>query len=250
MITVHAMGRLGNCMFQYAFNRLLAGYLGYRMKVASVPLAFDHLLPVFPNIQFQPDGIVVDGRAVEAKDGQEFVLGEASYQWPNITLGEIAADLMDKRVCSIGYWERGYWYAPERERLRHWFAFKHRPPVNCTVVSLRGGDARRHTLEELPYYRRALEQVGGTPVIVTDDPEWDKVKEFKLPVFHHDVADDFAYVAAASETLIIGRSTFAWWAGFLGNAKRVIQPLPAHSFRSREQYWNDLSLPQWEQQPL
>lgn len=63
-------------------------------------------------------------------------------------------------------------------------------------------------------------------VVVTDDPEW--VMQHPA-VFGHCVVSrgkdpgfDMALLAAASDTVVIGVGTYAWWGAYLSNASRVV----------------------------
>jgi hypothetical protein len=63
-------------------------------------------------------------------------------------------------------------------------------------------------------------------VVVTDDPNWVK---FHRSVFEHcvlsedhDPGFDMALLAAATDTVVIGEGTFAWWGAYLSKARRVV----------------------------
>ena len=63
-------------------------------------------------------------------------------------------------------------------------------------------------------------------VVVTDDPEWIR---FHTSVFGqcalsegHDAGFDMALLAAATDTVVIGVGTFAWWGAYLSKARRVV----------------------------
>jgi hypothetical protein len=63
-------------------------------------------------------------------------------------------------------------------------------------------------------------------VVVTDDPNWVR---FHRSVFEHcviseghDPGFDMALLAAATDTVVIGEGTFAWWGAYLSKARRVV----------------------------
>jgi len=63
-------------------------------------------------------------------------------------------------------------------------------------------------------------------VVVTDDPEW--IENFPSVFGQYVLSEghtpgfDMALVAAATETVVIGIGTFAWWGAYLSNAERVV----------------------------
>jgi hypothetical protein len=240
MMYASFMGNFGNCLFQYTFSRLLQEQLGYSLSFPRKEIA--KLTCHFPGIATSIDGSIVD-------DGPELVVDEASvHDDPQISIEAVANECRphQRRICICGYFERSYWYAPARERIRTWIPFDRAKPSNCPVINIRGGDRRDMTLEEADYYRAAIQRIGPDAIIVTEDPSWDFVNSLGLPVVHRSPLEDFQLCATASE-LVIGRSTFSWWAAFLGNARRVIQPEPKTTWRSRDQYFfGYLGMPDWE----
>ena len=238
MVNAIIGGNLGNNMFQYAFSRLLAEHMGYRLQLQ--PDNMKKLLQLFPNTA-EP----VDGRTVY---DPYFLFGEMSMLTNrSITLGEIASLYQGYLVETNGCFERSYFYVNEREKLRHWFDFKRREPVDFPVVNIRGGDLRKDALADgFDYYKKAISSLKPGAIIVTDDPSWSFVRALGLPVYHDSPLNDFLLVSAAPE-LVIGRSTFSWWAAFLGRAKRVIQPEPIQGWRSlKKAHQAYLGVPEWE----
>jgi hypothetical protein len=63
-------------------------------------------------------------------------------------------------------------------------------------------------------------------VVVTDDPAW--VRQHPSVFGHHVLSQghepgfDMALLAAATDTVVIGIGTFAWWGAYLSNAQRIV----------------------------
>ena len=179
----------------------------------------------------------------------EYLLGELTIRDKRtITMPQIAKEVEGNMVKSIGYWERSYFYVNKRDKLRDWFIFERREPVDHPVINIRGREQRHITTEELTYIRQAIKFVGSGAIVVTDDPEWDEIKALKLPIRHGNAYEDFRLITAAPE-IVIGRSTFSWWAAFLSDAKTVIQPEPHTGFRSSDDRHHQtyLHVPAWKQ---
>lgn len=217
MIRINYLGRLGNQMCQYAFARLLAEALGYRLAAES--------LPAFPNTRGVVDGVIADGEEVTMTDLNNVV--------PPDTIAAIAVQYAGHRVRLHGHFEQSSYFLPQRERVRHWFD----GPADTrfeNVVCLRGTDVRTNTDVHLgaDYYRAALNIVGRqNTVIITDDPQWDYVRSFGLPAFNLGQQDNFRCFRGAKR-IVLSKSTFSWWAAFLGNPELVVQPEPATGWRS------------------
>ena len=91
-----------------------------------------------------------------------------------------------------------------------------------SAIHVRRGDYAWHAAP-LGFYMRNMVHRG---VVVTDDPEWIK---FHRSVFGHcvlseghDAGFDMALLSAATDTVVIGVGTFAWWGAYLSKAKRVV----------------------------
>lgn len=240
MIYASFMGNFGNCLFQYCFSRMLQERMKYALTFEPESIA--KLTKHFPGVVTAFPGAVMHG--------PDFIVGEGTMRHSRtMTMDELAwvcQGEVDKRLRVVGYFERSYWYLPERDKIRSWIPVEHLP-IGFSVVNIRGGDRRDHTLEEADYYRKAVNMVLFRPVIVTDDPDWDFVRSFGLQVYHRTPLVDFELCASAPE-LVIGRSTFSWWAAFLGRkGQRVIQPEPQTLWRCPGEYfYGYLGVPEWE----
>lgn len=92
-----------------------------------------------------------------------------------------------------------------------------------SAVHVRRGDYASMAAP-IGFYRRARVPRGA--VVVTDDPAW--VKAHPSVFGHcvlsegHDPGFDMALLSSATDTLVIGIGTFAWWGAFLSKARRVV----------------------------
>lgn len=229
MVYADVSGNVGNQLFQLTFARLLAEELGYSLHVPAESVA--QVTALFP------EALSLSPRKVVA--GDTVLLGSCPT-----SIKEMADSVAGKSVRVKGYFERSELYLPYREKIRSWYPVKRRDTVH-TVVNIRGGDLRKITMSERHYYEAAIASVGPGAVVVTDDPRWDWIITLRLPIKHWDAATDFACAASASR-LVIGRSTFSWWAAFLGHASQVIQPEPLSGWRSKGRFPGYyLGVPDW-----
>jgi hypothetical protein len=87
-------------------------------------------------------------------------------------------------------------------------------------------------------------------VVVTDDPDW--IKDFPSVFGEHVLSQghppgfDMALIATATETLVIGIGTFAWWGAYLSNAKRIIYYPWQAGYDSKEYVESDHMPDHWE----
>jgi hypothetical protein len=91
-----------------------------------------------------------------------------------------------------------------------------------SAIHVRRGDYT-WTAAPIDFYQRA--QVRRA-VIVTDDPAWvlqhPSVFGQHFLSQGHDPGFDMALLASATDTVVIGIGTFAWWGAYLSNARHVI----------------------------
>jgi hypothetical protein len=96
------------------------------------------------------------------------------------------------------------------------------------------------------FYKRNMV---SSAVIVTDDLEWVMqhpsvfgncvVSQGNSPGF------DMALMAAASDTVVIGIGTFAWWGAYLSNARRIIYFGDQAGYQSVDYNESDRMPSQW-----
>lgn len=97
-----------------------------------------------------------------------------------------------------------------------------------SVVHVRRGDKFQsgQSVAPLEYYERALRMLPSGPIAVcTDDPWWVKqqliFRNASVSV-NNDPGFDMAVLAAATDTVVIGVGTFAWWGAYLSKARRKL----------------------------
>lgn len=209
MIKTVPKGQTGNLLTQYAFTRLLGESLGYACSL--------HPVPGF-NLDTSIPGMVTDP------------------------------------VECVGYYEQSELYEDFRPDIYSWFGFDEKPYKNRLAIHVRGGDA---ALEDrcapYEYYEQAIAQSSGSdPVIYSDDPDnsvcLKLARKFHIPVKRSDPIVDFHEIRNSSH-IIIGNSTFAWWAAFLSLHNNVTQPEPLKGWRSRSMPQKCLIVDEWKQIP-
>ena len=90
------------------------------------------------------------------------------------------------------------------------------------VIHVRGTDFKKHDRYiNNCFYDKVIGMLDN-PIIITDDSKFAKKVIPNVRVFSSD--DDFSIMYYA-RTLVLSRSTFCWWAGFLGQHDRVISPV-------------------------
>jgi len=222
-------GRFGNQLFGYAFAWLLARALGYALQSRQ--------FQCFPNTKENLDGKVVEGPEERVTDTIE-------------TFGEIVGRCVGRRVIVRGHFERAEFYLPHRDVLRWLFDLPERPAATGKIVFHFRGTDFRGVRKEVPlaFYLEAWDALGNprNVIAVTDDLDYPLVKQFCVKtdaiVQRGRYLDDFGLMMSA-RALVISRSTFAWWAAFLSDAKVIF---PVMNGGDTNQFRN-LNNPEWTQ---
>jgi hypothetical protein len=96
-----------------------------------------------------------------------------------------------------------------------------------TVVHVRRGDKLNDGSPVVPiaFYEQAMRRLphAARVLVCTDDAAWVRAQTLfeNATVYSRDPGFDMALMAAATEAVIIGVGTFAWWGAYLSRAKRV-----------------------------
>lgn len=261
---VALIGGLGNQLFQFSYA------LSFAAQGSRVNLDLSHVRHGVPAIFEVP---LIGDRArqmalqvtrfIPSPSGRLPLLGKLSrmaMKPSRIVLDKSAqgADLMSSVMPTwwFGYWQRLSYAKAVIPLLRGGLAphsvDRARPPGQPAVarVHVRQGDYAGNACE-LPaeWYRRALEMVyvlGGKKVVtevVTNGPKWcrrnlDLGRPYKILPTGTAVED--MRILAASDFIVISRSTFSWWAAAISDAI-VVAPDPWFPTMTRSQ--NQIILP-------
>lgn len=242
MIAVRFMGQLGNQLCQYAIGRILSVRTGQAYCPPSQwldkrgrPVKWTLDPPLFmPQFAF---GSRPKGTCQVVSVNHWFDMDSID---PNLPIHVMH-----------GYFQRYELFKPYKDQIRNdWLRLSH-PPVEtdpeAVYVHVRRtdyvphvdnpNDPTRHCLSSsINDYAKCLEHFPDAKrlVIVTDDPkdpfhrEFDK---FGLPWTVSGQAWDADFLTLAScRWLVICQSTFSWWAGFLGQAEKIVCPVPPGTF--------------------
>lgn len=232
LINFQNEGRLGNKMFAFAFSLILARKLDVRLISLPLPeFPTTNLYTGWPSRTILSDPVIVS-------DSRE-------------SMTEILQRCSGKTVFVRGWFERVEFYLHELTLLRSTFDYTQIQQFDC-VLHFRGKDFVEHGKESpVEFYIEAWRRLGSPrcPVICTDDLECPSMLKFceitgtPKPTIIRDKMYDFNLMRSA-KSLIISRSTFAWWAGLLSFGN-VIQP----EYKETNSYRN-LIVPTWTQIPI
>ena len=212
MVDVEYKGRFGNCLFQYAFARLLAERFGipYCMCLEGGPLESNDSAMS----REKPDCFAT---VHENLDGP--------WQPPALT--------PDHHVRFSGYFQRWDFFQGQRERIRKFFRMPRvtKLPEDHVGIHLRLADYHEipGMVKDPSVYFGVLDRLETREIIlVTDDPSDPYLRAFRkrygnLRIVSEDAKHDFELLMSMS-TLVVGNSTFSWWAAYLGDASRVFVP--------------------------
>ena len=217
MIKVNYIGRMGNNMFQYSFGRILAEELGMHLVSNPIP-EFRATYQSVPGKSNNTDVLIVDdSNCKDILDKKE--------------------SLVDKSLLLNGFFQQYTLYKPYKERLRQWFKPKkmiEKAKEADIVIHIRLGDYMStlipsHWALPAEYYLSCIEMSSAKNIhIVTDDPNHSFLNNFsKLnpKIINGNVIQDFTYLTSAKK-IILSRSSFSFWVGFLSEAEEIYSPNP------------------------
>lgn len=236
MLTVEYRGQLGNQLFQHAFGRLVADQFG--MKFVSPKI------DMFPDLVTELSGFEYDnGTITVEQDSKHPVV---------LSPSDVETRCRGFNIVLRGYFESAIHYVEHRDRIRTWFPLRDSPRIkDRAAIHIRGKDSESWRLPPIQYYLNAVESVSGIRGfdIYTDDIEFAQPRggflEKNSKVFSSKYPSEDFLSIAQHDTIIIGNSTFAWWAAFLSKATTVIQPEPESGWRSQEYPNSHLRVPEW-----
>lgn len=225
-------GRMGNRMFQYSFGYILA-------KQKNVEIYHEGI----PNFNISPNQ---DPNKVNT----ELLIYTHSYGNNKVNMKNLLQT--DNDIIIDSYLQHAEYYIPHVAELRNIYNVNKTKIINKDkiVIHIRETDyADINCFPGFEFYLKLLNNFKFTDVIiVTDNTYCETVKklvqlgcqlntEGKVDKFDTICNDrgmfDF-YTLMYSENIILSHSTFAWWAAFLGNHKRIIFPYSM----AYKQMWN------------
>ena len=224
-------GRLGNRMFQYAYSLILA-------KKYNCELLYNEGLPNF-GIEPKPVNKL-----------QSSVIRTRSIGNHNVDFNSF--EDFDGDVIMDSYAQKSYYYTDHRELLKDAFGIRDLEPINSDslVLHIRGTDYNQvNCFLGYDFYRTLINKTTFKKIkIVTDDPKCETVNKLVNegcelvtdgPLLEFNVVgdrramEDFKTLLY-SENIALSQSSFAWWAAFLGEHKKIILP---YSSTREKQMW-------------
>lgn len=226
-------GRLGNQLFQWQFLDAMAKILNTELVLPKWKYA-----DYFKNPPKQGN---ITGK----------VITEPHYQFNWQPYAHLTGQ---ENYDFVGYWQHDEYAAPDfnisfkdeyRERIRDKFFYELSKPT--IAIGVRRTDYTKKPLVyyQIPvhYYISALnnyfpEWRDCNLIFITDDRDYCKMHFGCLPnAMFPDVEDiDAMCLMSLCDNIIMGNSTFYYWAGKLGNAKKIIQPTRLFDGKLLEEY--------------
>lgn len=267
MVELRYLGHLGNNLFSYALARLIAEHLGHALKCTARPTrgawrevedasGIQDRLPGWIDA-FEDARQELPGRVVEAPSIRWIMWEKLQWTGHGIHLAT-ALDAKDRRLVLEGWFQRVEYVHPHREQVRRWLRPRPRPlpipqgrfgPRDVVVHVRRSLDVRMldRTLD-VGWYVAALAGLSPAAVYVVGTGVDAALREALAPFGPTYLADlsgrDAFALLAAAPTVVLANSTFSWWAAYVGNAGRVVAPVPERGPWSGDRSDIDLRVPE------
>lgn len=218
MVEVTYVGRMGNQLFTYATARIIAETLRYKL-VAKPIVGFGGTYNIVTGATYHSpvERIVQD----ELPD-----------------LNSILHNSARRKISVAAYCQKYDYVRARASAVKAWY--RQPPPENSlhpdtVVIHVRLTDfaSKFKWAVSMDYYTAVLDEYfAGRPVVViTDEPTHPCLRaldKYKPMYSTSQMMEQFRTLVAAKD-LIIGTSTFAWWAAFLSQA-RVFAPLLSRGY--------------------
>lgn len=225
MVEVRYNGRLGNQLFMYAAGRIIAEELRYELSA----------------------------NPIEGFEGtKEPVPGERHHRPVQMLLpkdhpkvSDIVADRSSRKIVLKSYMQ-DYEHIKHRSLdVKRWFGLPNgvKADGDSVLVHVRLGDlADLGWAPSMNYYSEVIDKnfCGRKIIVATDDPESPRLhalRKYEPSYASGDYLEQFRLLTTASN-LIIGTSTFSWWAAFLSDAN-VFAPLMRRGYYSFRPFKNE-----------
>lgn len=213
MVTFNFGGGLGNRLFQYVFARMLSENTGLRLVT---PCPEDNVLTATKHTR----GTICKNDRVDINETID-TCNILERPWSN------------RHIHLCGYWQEHLYYLKSRNRILSYFnerATKDTDKDNL-VMHVRLTDYKtfgnKGSVLHPDYYHSCIKKEKYNRLfIVTDDDRdsyLDEFRKYRPIVVSNDEKSDFWFLTEF-DRMIIGNSTFSWWAAFLSNAKKIYTP--------------------------
>ena len=216
------IGRTGNNLFQYAAARLLAEKNGLHL---STIWPFTDFIEVYPD----QNGIIVNSKPILIKDTA------AQSSDPDVDL--LSGYFKGQSVEMEGYFQNVHYYNIHRDKIRSWFKLPDQQRnTHDWVIHYRVSDywckqvdsvIRPDWHERILYANDFFNPLCKKKCyIVTEDANDEAVKillsrlDGRGQIVSSNPKDDFNFIRSF-DNIIIGNSSFSWWAAFLGTPKKL-----------------------------
>jgi hypothetical protein len=227
LIRLAFRGRLGNRLTQYCVARRIATELGFGLSSEPIP-GFPNAVALGPSWRWH----------------FRFLGKESIDTAHDLDLEAIVKNRRPRIIDLRGMFLRYEFVRPYKEAIRSsWLLSGACRPhqADDLTIHVRGGDIwrmgprrRRHVCSEyhaLPFsfYSEIIRERHWRRIYVVTadklDPMVHKIVDtFGAEVVSGDVLDDFNFMRS-SQNLVMSVSSFAWWAGWLSDARRIYYPL-------------------------
>ena len=216
MLRTNYSGQTGNCAIQYMHARLVAGFNNYKLW---------NEMPVHCWLNSTP-----------CPGGELYTGTEREYaeDWGDCSNGDPQYIMLDKKSPAYlnGLWQNTHHYTQHREQIRGFFDVRIPTKLNKEDIALhvRLGDYAKFgdggTIVDPSYYTDILSSVNYRKAYIFTDSPRDRTYFENFAWRNCEIVDGGTTIEQFEmlmgfDRLIMGNSTYAWLAAFLGHASTV-----------------------------
>ena len=237
MIEVRYENQLGNNLFQYCMGRILAEELGFYLKPCNIE-GFPFTADLVEGVRFDKGHFKTVGCCAEYGGMND----------ETVDLNIILANEGYRKVIVSGFFQRYEHFRWCKHRVKKWLyqQIETSQKKEDLIIHVRLGDysilhnevdviykdgvKRGGHLVDYGYYLDAIKESGSQNItIVTDEPSHPFIHKLKdkivenCSVISGSMMEDFLLIRSFNK-ICISKSTFAWWAAFLSEAREIYMP--------------------------
>lgn len=225
-VKVNYKGRIGNCLFQYVYARLLAERNGFNL---STPFPYQKLLQTTPPKQgkiYSSPKISLEEPVIPNSDitGKPYDMNQVGARLDFYK--KLENKLAPGQYLLDGYFEYSELFNPNEKLIKSYFLLdEFEKNTDDIVMNVRFGDfVELGRIISSDWYLKILEREKFDKLYIVgaraNEPYLKAFKKYDPIIVDSDPWNDFHFIKSFDK-IICSNSTYCWWAAFLSEATTI-----------------------------